>query len=157
MIALIGRRLTLIRESFARLVARIAAETYKPRRPAAAPRRAPVGPPRKPDLLPKTAGWFLKYLPEARQCRGQLENLLQDPEMAALMAAAPAAMRRPIRSLCRMLGAEPPAILALPPRAPPSPGSARPRRPATPRKPTAQNWPEPVIPKYWGPPRPILA
>ncbi len=49
----------------------------------------------------------------------QLQFLFAEPEMAALLAAAPAAMRRPLRSLCRMLGVEPPPILALPPRARP--------------------------------------
>jgi hypothetical protein len=49
---------------------------------------------------------------------GMLDGLLHDPEMVALMQAAPAAMGRPIRSLCRMLGVHPPPAVALPRRKP---------------------------------------
>ena len=59
--------------------------------------------------------------------------------MAALLEAAPASLRRPVRSLCRMLGLEPPPILALPPR---------PKRPADPARPRA--------PRRRGPPAPPL-
>ena len=63
-------------------------------------------------------------MPQAVGYRSQLEHLLRDPEMAALLAAAPTAMRRPLRSLCRILGLPPPPILALPPRPKPPPASA---------------------------------
>jgi hypothetical protein len=62
-------------------------------------------------------------VPDAIGHRAQLENLFSDPEMAALIAAAPAPMARTLRPLCRMLGLAPPKILA-PPQKP------RPRRAA---------------------------
>jgi len=62
-------------------------------------------------------------VPETAVYRSQLQFLFADPEMAALMAAAPAAIGRPLCSLCRMLGVLPPKILAPPAetRAPPAP------------------------------------
>jgi hypothetical protein len=54
--------------------------------------------------------------PDGNGYRNWLETLLRDPEMVALMAAAPASAARLIRPLCWMLRVEPPEILALPPR-----------------------------------------
>jgi hypothetical protein len=76
-------------------------------------------------------------VPEAVGYRSQLEAPFRDPAMAAPMAAAPASLSRPLRSLCRMPGLRPPPILVVParckaasaaPRAPP-PHPAPPRRP----------------------------
>jgi hypothetical protein len=53
---------------------------------------------------------------DANHHRNMIERMLGDPEIKALLEAAPAAMGRPIRSLCWMLGIDPPAILARPPR-----------------------------------------
>jgi hypothetical protein len=133
---LIGRiagRILAIKQSVARLAARIAAGTYAPRRFAR--RRSPGVPrPRPPDTLPRTFGWLLPLVPEAVVFRAQLESLLQDPEMAGLLAAAPASLARPIRSLCWMLRVDPPPILAPPRPAAPPPAQAAaatppPRRP----------------------------
>jgi hypothetical protein len=55
--------------------------------------------------------------------------------MAALLAAAPASLRRPLRSLCWMLHLTPPQILAPPPRAEPKPRPPKPERPPTEKRP----------------------
>jgi hypothetical protein len=129
LIALIVSRLRAIKWRFARLAARVAAGTYKPRAPreqaADQPRPAP---PR--DKLPRKFGWLRPLIPETVAFAGMLDGLLREPEMAALLAAAPAALGRPIRSLCRMLGVAPPKILA-PPPSPPRPKP--PRKPKIPR------------------------
>jgi hypothetical protein len=134
---LIIHRLILLRQHVRRLAESIAAGTYKPRQSSATPRRKTANPrPRSPSPLPTKSGWLLTlvahetaYRVHVRAHRNHLEQLLQDPEMAALMAAAPDAMRRPLRSLCWMLGIKPPPILARPrrprqPSAPPTPAPA---------------------------------
>ena len=111
--------------------------------------------------LPQKFGWLLKLVPEAVGYRSQLENLLRDPEMAALLAAAPTAMRRPLRSLCRMLGLPPPEILALPPRPkppPPPPRAKREKPPPLARSRLGFHQGLPPLPPFMsslrGPPRP---
>jgi hypothetical protein len=122
LIALIVTRIRTIKQLFAGLAARIQAGTYQPRR--FAPRRTAPGRPPPVDKLPKTFGWLLPLVPDAAAFGAQLQALLGDPEMAALIAAAPEAMRRPLRSLCRMLAVLPPPILARP--KPPAPASPSP-------------------------------
>jgi hypothetical protein len=113
LIVLIIGRLRHISQRVARLAARIRDGRYAPRR-RSAPRRSPtIRRPRRPNPLPHKFGWLLKLVPEAAGYRAQLEHLLHDPEMAALLAAAPAPMARPLRSLCWMLRVPPPPILAL--------------------------------------------
>src|ERR1700678_927145 len=115
-ISLIVERIRGIKQRFADLAARISAGQYTPRNRTVPPQRRPGQPPPPKSPLPNTFGWLLKLVPQAVGYRSQLEHLLRDPEMAGLLAAAPTAMRRPLRSLCRMLGLPPPPILALPPR-----------------------------------------
>jgi hypothetical protein len=127
-------RIRGIKQRFERLAARIGAGTYIPRRSPATPRK-PAGPhPRKPNPLPQGFAWMLKLVPGTAVYGSQLQHLLAEPEMAALLAAAPTALRRPIRSLCWMLGISPPPILALPPRPrpPPAPRAKRPKSPPDP-------------------------
>jgi hypothetical protein len=128
-------RLRFIRQRFARIAASVGDGRYV-RRSVAAPQRR-VAKPRRPDPLPRKFGWLWKLAPEVVGNRGQLENLFRDPAMAALMAAAPASLARPLRSLCHMLGLDPPDILALP-------AKPRPRR-KTP--PTAPKTPPPPPPQ----------
>jgi hypothetical protein len=74
-------------------------------------------------------------VPEAAASAGQLQFLLADAGMAGLLAAAPTPLRRPLRSLCRMLGIDPPPILARPPAARPKiPAPERQVRPAPARR-----------------------
>jgi hypothetical protein len=94
-------------------------------------------------------------LPPTNAYASQLEYLLRDPEMAALVAAAPASLGRPLRSLCRMLGLTPPPILAPPPRpAKPKPAPAAPKPPKPPPPPDwpgyrvpSAHWPRGVLPR----------
>jgi len=152
LINLIITRIRDAKQAFARLAARIDAGTYAPRRRSGPPRPPTDRKPRPPpNPLCRKFGWLLPLVPAAVASRGHLENLLRDPEMAALLAAAPVSLARPIRSLCWMLRVRPPDILARPakPR-PPREKKPRPRReklpppyPPTPPEAPAwmQNWP----------------
>ena len=64
--------------------------------------------------LPGGFGWLIRLSPAAACHGGQLQRLLADPEMAALLAATPR-MGRLLRPLCRMLAVEPPPGLFAPP------------------------------------------
>ena len=135
---LILDRIRSISQAFTRLAGRIAAGRYAPR--TCGPRRQLEKRPRRPNPLPTEFAWLRKLAPEATiAAAGYLEQLFADPEMAALLAAGPTSLRRPLRSLCRMLGVASPAVLALPPRpkretqAPerkPLPIPERPKRPS---------------------------
>ena len=129
-ISLIIDRLRGINQCFKRIAARVGDGTYAPRRFAG---RDPTAkpPPRPPDKLPRTFGWLIPLVPDATGYRSQLEFLLRDPGFAALLAAAPASLGRPLRSLCWMLRVTPPELLAPPkrPRKPPKPREPRPPRP----------------------------
>lgn len=128
-----------------RLVARFAALAIRaeagrgaprprPTRPRPVERPPPAGAPPKPrERLPEGFGWLVRLVPEARSFGSQLEHLLRQPEMAALLESAPQAGRL-LRPLCRMLGVRPEPPLALP-RRPPRP--ARPRRAVPKAKPLA--------------------
>jgi hypothetical protein len=146
-IALIIGRLRGIKQCFARLAARVSAGKYLSRRRAAPPCPQPGRTARRADPLPKNFGWLLKLVPEAVGYRAQLEHLFRDAEMAALLAAAPAPMRRPLRSLCHMLGLRPPPILAPVPASPERPRpkrvapAAAPEKPPRPQPPPWLSWP----------------
>jgi hypothetical protein len=141
-IALITNRVRGIKQRFARLAARIAAGSYVPRQAAVAaaattPSRPPIDRPpidRKPrqkNPLPQKFGWLAKLIPEAVCYGSQLEHLFRDPEMAALLEAAPEPMRRTLRPLCHMLGVRLPPPIALPAK----PRKPRVRRPKPPEPP----------------------
>ena len=53
--------------------------------------------------LPRGFAWLLRLVPEAAVYGSQLNHLLSDPEMVALLQAAPQ-MGRLLRPLCQMLG-----------------------------------------------------
>jgi hypothetical protein len=56
-----------------------------------------------------------------------LKELFEDPELAPILTAAPAAVWRELRPLCFMLGVKRPALLAPPPKPrPPKPRLAKP-------------------------------
>ena len=128
LINLIITRIRDAKQAFARLAARIEAGTYAPRRRSGPPRPPTDRKPRPPpNPLCRKFGWLLPLVPAAVASRGHLENLLRDPEMAALLAAAPVSLARPIRSLCWMLRVDPPDILAPPPAKPRPPRENKPR------------------------------
>jgi hypothetical protein len=115
LVVLILNRISEIKQRFARLAARIGAGRYSPRR-STQPKHTGKKP-RHPNQLPQGVAWLIKLVPEAAASASQLRLLFTDPEMVALLAAAPAPMARPLRSRCRMLGVDPPPILAPPPAA----------------------------------------
>ena len=125
--AIIGR-IILIDRRFRRLAGRIAAGTYRPRRTGPRPaqdRRKP----RQINQLLQKSGWLARLLPCPAQSRGQLLHFLQDPEVVALIAAAPAEMARVLRPLCWALSLKPPPILAAPRRAVPKTPATAPAPP----------------------------
>ena len=65
--------------------------------------------------LPRGFGWLRRRVRAVGFGRSQLEYLLAQPDMAALIAAAPP-IGRQIRPICRMLGVRPPPGLFPPPR-----------------------------------------
>ncbi|MBV8522230.1 MAG: hypothetical protein JOY71_08900 [Acetobacteraceae bacterium] len=69
----------------------------------------------QPYRLPCGFGWLLRLVPESAAFAGQVEHLLADPEMAALLAGSPQAGLL-LQPLCRMLGIRPGPELASPPR-----------------------------------------
>jgi hypothetical protein len=136
LVTLFSDRLRAVNQRFRRLAARIQAGWVDPPKPAT-PRPAPAKPPadkppretsEKPDLsfakftcqMPQIPGYDLETI--ARDFR----QLLADPAMQAVMAAAPGPAWRILRSLCRMTGTPRPDILAPPPR-PPRPKASRPK------------------------------
>ena len=102
-----------------------------PRARAANPRTpTPPDPDREQPLrLPQGFGWLIPLVPMVGNFGTQLEHLLDDPEMRALIEAAPQA-KRLLRPLLHMLGRRAPAFLALPAR----PRKPRPPKPRTPRE-----------------------
>jgi hypothetical protein len=121
-------RLRRMATRFARLALRLRAGNLSPRRPVrsrAGARRPATPRPR----LPEGFGWLVRLVPEAAAGASQLQHLLGEPEMAALIAAAPQAGRI-LRPLCRLLGVRPPPALltapAAPVAAPPLPAAASP-------------------------------
>ncbi|MBV8094641.1 MAG: hypothetical protein JOY71_20440 [Acetobacteraceae bacterium] len=58
-----------------------------------------------PFRAPRDFGWLLRLAPESAAFAGQVEHLLGDPEMKALLAGSPQAGRM-LGPLCRMLGIE---------------------------------------------------
>ena len=166
LILLIWTRLGRIAQRLARLFAHIAAGTLKPprKRPPATRRPATRPPPAGARKLPRGSAWLLPLVPGIAFGRTRLEALFADPEMQALLVAAPQ-LGRSLRPLCHMLGLRPlPPLLRLPPKTPPvpsappasakarrtppaEPGSAAPPRARPPRKPrTRPQAPEVALP-----------
>ena len=125
-----GPFLILIWTRLRRLADRLAAALDGPRRPprarhpATASRPAPSRPaPARPHPLPRRFGWLGSLIPGGGAAAGQLRHLLNDPEIAALAAASPAAGRA-LRPLCHILGLRPPPALRRPKIPDPAPDPA---------------------------------
>ena len=125
---LAGPVIVLIWGRLRRMAARFAAAAIIPAAPrrASSPARSRPAPSRPGaearPRLPGGFGWLIRLSPAAACHGGQLQRLLADPEMAALLAATPR-MGRLLRPLCRMLAVKPPPGLLAP--------TNRARRPAT--------------------------
>ena len=155
---LIMTRIMALKRGFTRLATKILAGTFVHRRLSVAPRRPAAPHQRRPNPLPHHIGWLPKLLPDTQVYAAHLSYLLDDPAMLDLIRAAPPALARPLRSLCRMLGVTPPPLLAIPrPPATPAPAAvpATPRRPAPPPSPPRNRQPHNRPPaRASGPPRP---
>ena len=140
-----GPLLILIFGRLRRLAARFAALAARAQAgPLPSPRRRPARPgaPRNNHQrpLPESFAWLIRLVPETAAYGGQVQALLSDPEMAALLDAAPQAARL-LRPLCRMLAVRPdPTVLRPPPKpaAPPTLPCSEPAR-------TASPGPEPLV------------
>jgi hypothetical protein len=137
----IAARLQRLADRFASLVARLNAGKLRvpdPARPAL-PRPAAAAPrtrwaPDADSRLPGAFAWMCRLFPESAVWPATaLGLLLEQPEVADLVAAAPQAVRI-LRPLCHMLGIRPPPALALPPRpcvrtTPPEPSASSEQKP----------------------------
>ncbi len=129
LIILIWRRLRRIGNRCAVVAARLQAGKLRrravlrprPALPAARPTR-----PCRPRPLPHGFAWLVRMVPDTAGGASQLCHLLTQPDMQALIAAAPQ-VGRPLRSLCWMLGVRPPPGLKParngPPAAPAAPAA----------------------------------
>ena len=120
---LLWARLKRMSLRITRLAARAAAGTL-PTTPRASPRqplarRPPATPPRR---LPRRTGWLCQPVPAACAYASQLQHLLSEPDMLALLDAAPG-IERLLRPFCRMLG-------VTRPKQPPRPTTPRPIAPS---------------------------
>jgi hypothetical protein len=66
-----------------------------------------------PPRLSRAFAWLVRRVPQAAAHGSQLQQLLADPAMAALLTQTPQ-LGRILRPLCRMLGVPPPPGLRLP-------------------------------------------
>jgi hypothetical protein len=137
---------------FERLMTRVAANRL-PTRPPRPHRPAPDRV--RPTPLPAGHAWLIRALGyEAVACASQLEHLLNEPGVADLLAASPAAVRI-LRPLGRMLGLEALAPKRIRPKRS-TPREAKPRAPIAPPpqdptyRPSAKwpraHWPRPSWP-----------
>jgi hypothetical protein len=130
-------RIHLILTKFTALAARVEAglvRPYRPRQPreadedpAASGEKPPPPPPdphNRPAPFPRQWAWEVRYVPYSASAFGsQLAALLNDPDMAKLLARSPG-LRRMLRPLMRALAQPPHPVLRDPPRE---------ARPATPK------------------------
>ena len=127
---LVGQRLTRTRDRFTRLAERLEAGWIyqpKPRTPRKNPDPAPTDrPPRQTNKLTTGHQWLFRLAPgiDTAAAANDLRSLMAEPEISALIAAAPVPAWRILRSVCWMLGVEKPPVLA-PPK-PPNPKSGKP-------------------------------
>jgi len=127
----ITKRLREIKLRIERIEALVLAGKYKPRRRSAPAAPGARKPPPRPDPGMRDFGWLEQLLPDVAMPRGDFLSQLRQPEMVALIQAAPVPVIRPLRSICWMLKLKPPPILALPKRPP------RPKPPKQPEQPEA--------------------
>ena len=119
LILLICKRLRRIAAGFAAVAAQVGSGTLRAASSRAERRPLPGGgaPARRAwsaagAPLPRGFAWLLRLVPEGAAYGSQLQALLSEPEMAALISAAPQ-IGRLLRPLCRMLAVEPTPELRL--------------------------------------------
>jgi hypothetical protein len=112
---LIFWRLARLKRRFTSIMDPLRAGKLRPRRARATPARDTAERnekrPRQPDPLPRGRGWLCVLVPcEAANYGGQLDHLLTDPEMQALMARAPQ-LRRVFNPILHMTGNTPHPVI----------------------------------------------
>ena len=125
-LAIVGR-LNRMAQRVTRLAARVAAGTLTPprRRPATPRRTAPARTLPEPMKLPRGRAWLVRLVQGTAVGANYVRILLDDPEMAALIQAAPQ-IGRTLRPLWHMLSPDPlPRILQRPRPAPAPPPRLR--------------------------------
>lgn len=134
-------RISRTRQRLARAMARIIAGTpARPARPHATPRKSGTTSP----IPRRRHGWLTHLLGDSIPAHAsRLAHLLNQPGVAATIAASPGAART-LRPLCRMLGTDLPPALRLPD---PAPRPPRPRAPKPPPEPP-QGTPERPLQPY---------
>jgi hypothetical protein len=135
LIILIWNRLSRMAVRFAALAARVRSGALPSPAPVRTPAASRPASPRPSRPLPDGFTLLVRLAPEAACFGGQLQDLLSDPEMTALLSAAPQ-IGRLLRPLCRMLGVKPsPDLLPPPSRNAGSPDRPRPPGPTQDPKP----------------------
>jgi hypothetical protein len=130
--SLIGHRLRNARDRLVRLAERVAAGWVyqpKPRPPRKVAPRTEDRAPRKPNPFTTGSHWAIRAAPgpDAGSANNSLYLLLEEPEVAAVLAAAPGPAWRILRPVCVMLGVAKPTVLAkLDPRPPRAPKPGKP-------------------------------
>jgi hypothetical protein len=114
-VGVLSQRLARLKGRFDRLVllwerAQLPAPRVRAKRPASARKAVTPG-----IRMPTGFGWVQKIVPSAHMQAGLVGYLLQDPDVRALVEAAPQAGRL-LRPLCHALGTELPAWLRPPER-----------------------------------------
>jgi hypothetical protein len=132
-------RFMRLREVLTRATLLVQAGRHAPRRRSGTRSPPAVWRPRQPGPLPREFGWLTTLMPQVQETRGTLFHMLDQPEMAALIEAAPSALIPPLRSLCWALRLKPPPVLA------------RPRRPAPPPAAPEATAPEATAPEATAP------
>lgn len=123
---LAGPLVLLIFTRLRRLAARFAtALAHDPAPERTRPARPHNPAPKQATILPRNFGWLRRILPGTAAAASQLNALLADPEMTALIAAHPTTGRA-LRPLCHLLGIRRPQALHLPKRAAPAAPDPRP-------------------------------
>jgi hypothetical protein len=144
---LVGDKITQARDRLVRLAERLhAGWVYTPK--PYAPRKLSPQPPRQCDKLTTGSHWLFRAAPgtDTGAAAADLRSLLAEPEVAALLAAAPVPAWRILRSVCWMLGVEKPPVLAKLDRRPPKP--PKPAKPPPVLPPWATYQPPPPPPEW---------
>ncbi|MHB1302214.1 MAG: hypothetical protein ACYCZB_01890 [Acidiphilium sp.] len=154
LILLVWARIRRLAFRFAQSVA----NSPRPRKPRPADARPRPAKPREraagEPCLPTGYAWLRRLIPDYRInfCVGAIRDILENPEMAALIAATPTAGRA-LRPLCHILGIPLPPNLRLPSRPKPEKPANRRSRP----KPRIASRKHPLVRDAIAPKRPARA
>ncbi len=144
-IAMILSRILPIAHRVRAIAERVANGTLRrppaPRTPSTNPKPRPPAL-RWPFRLRGTHAWLCRIAIQLNPLGTQLDRILRDPAMQALIAAAPQ-IRTILRPLCRMLGTT--TLKPPPPERPEPPARTEPPRPPRPARPALIPWRAPKL------------